>query len=71
MKDSNIFLTAEEKDMIYTGLCMRKNYIETGDALMSAVDAKNMEQEKRIRVLNPDQMRLIVKTEEIAKKIFK
>jgi hypothetical protein len=70
MKDSNVFLTAEEKEMIYIGLNLRKNRIETGDSLLSAVDAKNMGQEKLIKVLNSDQMHLILKIEDLIKKIF-
>lgn len=70
MRDSNIFLTADEKEMIYTGLCLRKNFVETGDAMISAADAKNMGKENCIKVLVADQMKLIIKTEELIKKIF-
>ncbi len=62
-------LSAEEKELIVFGLQMRKNYIQTGDALMSAVDAKNLKQEKKIKILGDDQIELIHKLNLLIKKI--
>ncbi len=62
-------LSAEEKELIVFGLQMRKNYIQTGDALMSAVDAKNLKQEKKIKILGDDQIELINKLNLLIKKI--
>lgn len=70
MKDSNIFLTSEEKEIIYSGLCMRKNFIETGDCLFSAIDAKNMGEEKCIKILNTDQIKFVIKIQELIKRFF-
>jgi hypothetical protein len=62
-------LSAEEKELIVFGLQMRKNYIQTGDAFMSAVDAKNLKQEKKIKILGDDQIELIHKLNLLIKKI--
>lgn len=64
-------LSAEEKELIVFGLHMRNNYIQTGDALMSAVDAKNLNQEKKIKILGDDQIELINKLNLLIKKIDK
>lgn len=65
-----VSLSREEKDMIVIGLNMRRNYIETGTATMSAADAKHFKEERQINALSTDQMRLIVKTEELIQKIL-
>lgn len=64
-------LSDEEKELIVFGLYMRKNYIETGDPLISAQDARNMGKEKMIKSLNKDQYFLIVQLEELIQKIQK
>ena len=63
-------LSKEERELITFSLYMRRNYIETGDALLSAQDAKNMRQEK-IKVLSKDQYRLIAKIDDLIEKIEK
>ncbi len=64
-----IELNEEEKEMIIIGLNMRRNYIETGDVNYSA---SNVEVVKGLKInpLNVDQMRLIIKTEELINKLF-
>jgi len=62
-------LSEEEKELIVFGLQMRRNHIETGNALLSAQDAKRMEKEKMIKPLGTDQYRLIVKLEDLITKI--
>lgn len=64
-----MLLTPEEKELIVFGLQMRKNYITTGSALLSALDAKNMGKEKRIKSLSNDQYELIVKLNNLIKKV--
>lgn len=65
-----VSLSREEKDMIVIGLNMRRNYIETGTVTMSAADAKRFKEERQINALSTDQMKLIVKTEELITKIL-
>lgn len=62
-------LTAEEKELLVFGLHMRKNFIETGDALMSAIDAQNMGVQKKIKALGNDQINLIQKINDLILKI--
>ena len=66
----NISITDEEAEAIYTGLCMRRAYIETGDALMSAADAVSCGKQNKLKPLSTEQMQLIVMQEGIIKKIF-
>ena len=54
-------LTKEEREIIYTSLSLRAGHIETGDAMIRAVDAKNSGQSKLIRPLSVDQMKLLIK----------
>ena len=62
-------LTREEKNMIVTGLQMRRNYIETGDVNLSALQASRLGK-GNINALSSDQMRLLVKTEELITKVL-
>jgi len=65
-----ILFTQEEKEFIIDSLNMRRNYIETHDVAISARDAKNMKQEKKIQPLNNDQMLLLIKLDQIVKKVI-
>ena len=65
-----IVLTAEERDMIVTGLNMRRNYIETSDPCICAADAKRMGRNKEINVLSTNQMEIIIKTEKLINRLF-
>jgi hypothetical protein len=56
-----MLFTREERELIISGLVMRRNYIETHDALMSAQDAESMELEVKVYALNQEQHELIVK----------
>ena len=62
-------LTEEEKELLIFGLHMRKCFIETGDPLMSAADAKIQKKEKSIKALSDDQYELIVKINKLIKKL--
>lgn len=62
-------LTEEERDLIESGLYMRKHFIETGDPLLSAQDAKNMGNEKIIKALSTNQHMLLVKIDNLINKI--
>jgi len=71
------YLTSEEKEMISIGLNMRRNYIETGSHTLGARDLKGMDPKdaKRqfgaeIQALSEDQMKLILATNELSRKIY-
>ena len=65
----SITLSEEEKELITFGLQMRRNYIETSNALLSATDAKAMGQEKKLQILGVDQCSLIIKLVNLIDKI--
>lgn len=46
---------------------MWSNFIETGDILLSAIDAQN--QKKPFKALNVDQMKVVIELKELADKI--
>jgi hypothetical protein len=58
-------LTEEEHEIIHYALSMRAGYIETGDALMRAVDAKRSGHSKLIRPLSTEQMKLLIKIDDL------
>lgn len=64
-------MTKEDAEIIYWSLAMRKNYIETGDVCLSAVDAKNIKENKKIRPLTIDSMKILIKIEELMGKCLK
>jgi hypothetical protein len=70
-------LTSDEKQMISIALYMRRNYIETGSISLSAADLQNIgsKDSKRqfgaeIQALSEDQMRLILASKDLEKKMF-
>jgi hypothetical protein len=63
-----MLFTREERELIISGLGMRKNYIETHDALMSAQDAENMGLEVKVYALNQEQHELIIKLYNLIKR---
>lgn len=70
-------LTSKEKEMISVGLNMRKCYIETGSTTLGAADIAKMDpvEAKRsygaeIKALSEDQMRLILATNDLSRKIY-
>ena len=69
MKDSNVFLTKEEKDNIYTSLYCRLGIIETGDPFLRAKDAVKYKQ-KAIKALTSEQMQLVLDTEKLMEKML-
>jgi hypothetical protein len=51
-------VTENQADIIYHSLSMRKNFIQTGDAL---VDAESAERRKMpLKLLSLDQMKLVI-----------
>lgn len=59
----------EDQEILYTALSMRKNFIETGNALYSAKDLENMDKSDydgaRIKALDENQMKLIIRIREL------
>lgn len=60
-------LTKQEKDDIAAGLNMLANFIETGDAIMSAQDASA--RKKPFKALDVDQMEKVVRLRRLAERI--
>jgi hypothetical protein len=63
-------LTDDEIKMIWVALNMRNNYIETGDVTLSAADAKQFNEDKKINALSDDQMRLILASRDMINKVI-
>ena len=71
------YLTSQEKEMIAIGLNMRRCYIETGSTSLGASDIAKIgpkEAKSRfgaeIKALSEDQMKLILATNELERKIY-
>ena len=71
------YLTSKEKEMIAAGLNMRRCYIETGSPTLGAADIARMDPKEarraydaEIKALNEDQMKLILATRELERKIY-
>jgi hypothetical protein len=71
------YLTSQEKEMIAVGLNMRKCYIETGSTTLGASDVARMDPKQarraygaEIKALSEDQMKLILATNELERKIY-
>lgn len=65
----SIQLTEKEKEILHMCLNMRICYIETGDVVLRAYDAA--QQKKPFEALSTDQMRAIIETEDLIKKLYK
>jgi len=52
--------------LMWWALLMWRNVLQTGDPHLSAVDAKNQEQLKKVRQLNSDQQEFVVRLEQLA-----
>lgn len=70
-----IDLTTEEEEIIAIALTMRQNHIETGSILVGAKNIENMgeyakKHSAKLQSLSIDQMKLIIKIEEIRAKIW-
>ena len=61
-------LDSKDSEIIRHALLMWRNYIQTGDVVLSTVDACNVGQEKRCRQLNADQQEFVTRLEELAAK---
>jgi len=66
---ADVFLSANEREIIVVALQMRTNFIETGSVVLSAEDA--VAQKKPVKALSTDQMRLIVRSRELVEKLLK
>jgi len=64
-----MLLTNKEKEMIVIALNMRRNYIETGDVVMSAAQSKKMGK-LDTNALSVAQMQLIIDTENLIKRLY-
>lgn len=72
------YLTDEEKEMIFVALSIRRNIVETGSPTLGASDLEKMEDKKhaerqygaKIRALSDDQMRLLLASRELERKLF-
>lgn len=71
------YLNSKEKEMITIGLNMRRSYIETGSTSLGAADVAKIgvkEAKQRfgaeIKALSEDQMKLILATNELERKIY-
>lgn len=58
-------LTSEDCEAIWIALSMRKNYIETGNVVLSAADAA--EQKKPFKALTVEQMQLVIRLDRLIK----
>ena len=65
-----LHITDKEKEMIIISLNMRRNYIETGNVLISAVDAARFRDDIQPRNLSTSQMQLIIDTENLISKLY-
>jgi len=61
-------ITGEDKEHIYRALNMWKNYIETGNIVLSAADAK--ERGEKYNALSVDQMKFIVHLEDLKMRVL-
>lgn len=66
-----VSMTTEEIEDIYTALWMRRNFIETGSASLSASDAVASDQHKLIKSLEPSQKRTIARLEGLMEKFLR
>jgi hypothetical protein len=62
--DMHVVLSNEQADLIIYALSLRRNYIETGDCILSASDVQT-HGGGAVKALHTDQMRLILKQEQI------
>lgn len=62
-------LTNEQKCDISNSLKMWANYIETGDVVLTAEDAQNID--KKVRALNTEQMKRVVELRALVDSIYK
>ncbi len=63
-------LTKEDKDILYFSLSCRRCIIETGDYSMSAQDAMNAGLQSQIRALTTEQMKVIIRIEELMSEVL-
>lgn len=66
-------ITDKESELLYMGLAMRRNLIETGDPHHSAVDVEKMGDacDLKVRALTSEQMKFILEIEELKEKVRK
>jgi hypothetical protein len=57
-----------DKQLTRHALLMWRNYIQTGDVVLSTADAINSGQQNKCRQLNSDQQEFVLRLEELAAK---
>lgn len=62
---------ANQLSVIHAALAMWRNYVETGNVLLSLQDAINSKQFKLCKVLDTNQKRLVVQLESLMEKVEK
>ena len=67
MNDKNLPQNMSDSELISYSLKLYSNFIETGDFLMSAIDAEKSG--NKIKALSIDQHKLVVRLNELADKI--
>jgi hypothetical protein len=59
---------SSDKEIIRHALLMWRNYIQTGDVVMSTADAVNSGQQDKCRQLNSNQIDFVIRLEQLAEK---
>lgn len=58
----------DDNQVIYMALNQWSNYIQTGDICMSQQDAINCGDKDKIKAINQEQMKFIIRLQDLAKK---
>ena len=59
-------VVTEDQEILFNALCMKKNYMETGDPILNANDLKRIEGDKaKLKPLDENQTRIIGRIEEL------
>jgi hypothetical protein len=59
---------SSDKEIIRHAVLMWRNYIQTGDVVLSAADAVNSGQQDKCRQLSSDQIQFVIRLEQLAEK---
>jgi hypothetical protein len=54
-----------ERELVYRSVCMYRNWLETGDVILSATDARNSGRADIIKSLSVEQMKIIIELDRI------
>jgi hypothetical protein len=64
-------VTPEEMQILIDSLNYRKNYIQTDDPTLSPQDMVNCGWPERVKVIDTNQMRLVIQIEDLIEKLRK